>query len=145
MNRSVYDVLSSLPGAREDGPVFRRRDGAAWGDVRTAFEHACKRAKITDFRFYDLRHTCASWLTMRGRSLKEVQEILGHREFGMTSATLISAPTAYARQSPRSKIFGTIPPINPPMMVKSTPHRSQVREALERRGSSVAEQLIRNQ
>ena len=84
MNRAVYDVLSSLPGAKEQGPVFRRRDGAAWGDVRTAFEQACKRAKMTDFRFHDLRHTCASWLIMRGRSLKEVQEILGHREFSMT-------------------------------------------------------------
>jgi integrase len=84
MNRAVYDVLSNLPGKREEGPVFRRKDGAAWGDVRTAFEHACRRAKITDFRFHDLRHTCASWMIMRGRSLKEVQEILGHREFSMT-------------------------------------------------------------
>lgn len=84
MNRAIYDVLSNLPGKKEEGPVFRRKDGAAWGDVRTAFEHACRRAKITDFRFHDLRHTCASWLIMRGRSLKEVQEILGHREFSMT-------------------------------------------------------------
>jgi len=84
MDRAVYDVLSDLPGKSEEGPVFRRKDGAAWGDVRTAFEHACRRAKITDFRFHDLRHTCASWMIMRGRSLKEVQEILGHREFSMT-------------------------------------------------------------
>ncbi len=60
MNRAVYDVLSNLPGKKGEGPVFRRRDGAAWGDVRTAFEHACRRAKITEFRFHDLRHTCAS-------------------------------------------------------------------------------------
>ena len=53
-------------------------------DVRTAFEHACRRAKITDFRFHDLRHPCASWPIIRGRSLKEVQEILGHREFSLT-------------------------------------------------------------
>ena len=84
MNRAVYDVLSNLPAKKEEGPVFRRKDGAAWGDVRTAFEHACRRAKIADFRFHDLRHTCASWLIMRGRSLKEVQEILGHREFSWT-------------------------------------------------------------
>ena len=45
---------------------------------------ACRCAKVTDFRFHDLRHTCASWLIMRGRSLEEVQEILGHREFSMT-------------------------------------------------------------
>jgi len=43
MNRAVYDV-SNLPGKREEGPVFRRKDGAAWGDVRTAFEHACRRS-----------------------------------------------------------------------------------------------------
>jgi hypothetical protein len=40
MNRAVCDVLSSLPGPKEEGLTFRRRDGAAWGDVRTAFEHS---------------------------------------------------------------------------------------------------------
>ena len=99
MNRAVYDALqpiyaaarATLPpaGAGEPTPeptgfVFRKRDGAAWGNIRTAFAGACEDAKVHDFRFHDLRHTCASWLVMRGRSLKEVQEILGHREFSMT-------------------------------------------------------------
>jgi integrase len=51
---------------------------------RTAWEAAVKRAKIDDFRFHDLRHTFASWLIQRGRSLKEVQEALGHRTIAMT-------------------------------------------------------------
>jgi len=84
MNRAVYDALAALPGPKKEGLVFRKRDGAAWGNIRTAFEGACREAKIDDFRFHDLRHTCASHLIMRGRSLKEVQEILGHREFSMT-------------------------------------------------------------
>ncbi len=84
MNRAVYDALAALPGPKTEGLVFRKRDGAAWGNIRTAFEGACREAKIDDFRFHDLRHTCASWLVMKGRSLKEVQEILGHREFSMT-------------------------------------------------------------
>lgn len=39
---------------------------------------------IRYFRFHALRHSCASWLIMRGRSLKEVQELLGHQTFAMT-------------------------------------------------------------
>ena len=84
MNRAVYDVLSALTGPKEEGFVFRRRDGGPWGKVRTAFARACVVGKIDAFRFHDLRHTCASWLVMRGRNLKEVQELLGHREFKMT-------------------------------------------------------------
>jgi integrase len=84
MSQAVYDALSSLPGPKEEGLVFRKRNGAAWGNIRTAFEGACREAKIHDFRFHDLRHTCASWLVMEGRSLKEVQEILGHHSFTMT-------------------------------------------------------------
>ena len=99
MNRAVYDVLQPLyAGARAvlpraaageaptepEGPVFRKRTGEGWGNIRTAFEGACRAAKINDFHFHDLRHTCASWLVMKGRNLKEVQELLGHREFSMT-------------------------------------------------------------
>jgi integrase len=63
--------------------VFRKRGGAAWGSIRTAFERACAEAKVDGFRIHDLRHTCASWLVMAGRNLKEVQELLGHRSFAM--------------------------------------------------------------
>ena len=83
MNRAVYDALSALPTEPREGLLFHR-GGAAWGAIRTAFETACTRAKLDDFRFHDLRHTCASWLIMRGRSPKEVQELLGHQTFAMT-------------------------------------------------------------
>jgi hypothetical protein len=39
---------------------------------------------LADFRFHDLRHTAASHLAMRGRPLKEIQEILVHKSFSMT-------------------------------------------------------------
>ena len=100
MNRAVYDALQPLyaaaraalpkpaPGERATDPsgllLRKRRGDGSWGSIRTAFESACREAKIPDFRFHDLRHTCASWLVMKGRSLKEVQELLGHREFTMT-------------------------------------------------------------
>ncbi len=53
--------------------------------MRTAFEAALARAGIAGFRFHDLRHTAASHLVMRGASLKDVQEILGHSDLRMTN------------------------------------------------------------
>ena len=86
LNRAVYDALIALQPASNErsGLVFKRKDGAAWGKIRTAFETAVKRAGLTNFRFHDLRHTAASHLVMRGATLKEVQEILGHKTFSMT-------------------------------------------------------------
>jgi integrase len=50
----------------------------------TAWRSAIKRARLENFTFHDLRHTFASHLIMRGGSLKEVQELLGHKNIKMT-------------------------------------------------------------
>jgi integrase len=52
--------------------------------VGRAFHGALRNAGSEDFRFHDLRHTLASHLVMRGASLKEVQELLGHKTTTMT-------------------------------------------------------------
>jgi len=41
-------------------------------------------AAIKDFRFHDLRHTCASYLAQGGASLLEIGEVLGHKQIQMT-------------------------------------------------------------
>jgi integrase len=84
MDQDVYEALSGLKGRQDIGLVFARQDGGAWGQIRTAFAVALRRAGIEDFRFHDLRHTAASHWTMRGASLKEVQELLGHQSITMT-------------------------------------------------------------
>jgi integrase len=87
INRAVYDTLSALEPetAGRRGLLFRKSDHRAWGQIRTAFALALERAKIpVGFRFHDLRHTCASWMVMKGASLKDVQEILGHADYKMT-------------------------------------------------------------
>ncbi len=86
INRAVYDALVALEPAqdRREGLVFKRRGGTAWGQIRTAFTSALTRAAITAFRFHDLRHTAASHLVMRGASLKDIQELLGHSDLKMT-------------------------------------------------------------
>jgi site-specific recombinase XerC len=52
--------------------------------VKRAFKKALEDAGIEDCRFHDLRHTFASHMVMRGASIKEVQEILGHKSLTMT-------------------------------------------------------------
>jgi integrase len=36
-------------------------------------------AKLTNFRFHDLRHTTGSYLAMSGATEREIMEVLGHR------------------------------------------------------------------
>jgi integrase len=82
--REVYDALIALQpdSAQRQGRLFRI--GRRGSQIRTAWEVALRRAKITAFRFNDLRHTTASHLLMRGAGLKDVQEILGHADLRMT-------------------------------------------------------------
>ena len=70
--------------AKRVGLLFKKRDGRRWGQVRTAFEAALDRAGIAGFRFHDLRHTFASHFVMRGGSLADLKEILGHADIKTT-------------------------------------------------------------
>jgi integrase len=75
-------------GYDREEPVRKRKKLAPVPDnlinVKRAFTSSLDRAGIKDFHFHDLRHTFASQMIMRGASLKEVQEILGHKTMTMT-------------------------------------------------------------
>jgi len=102
--RPVYEALTALEPDEKGrvGLVFHRRNGAAWGQVRTAFSQALERASITGFRFHDLRHTFASHLVMRRPAMKVVQELLGHSTIEMTMRYVHLSPDV-----PRHVLIGS--------------------------------------
>lgn len=54
-------------------------------DLHAPFAAALKTAQITDFHWYDLRHTAASYLAMAGTSPLEIAKVLGHRTMAMVA------------------------------------------------------------
>lgn len=70
-------------------------------DDNRAWNSACKRAGIEDFRFHDLRHTWASWLIQSGVPLSALQEMGGWESIEMVRRYAHLAPnhlTEHARQ-----------------------------------------------
>jgi integrase len=53
-------------------------------NIRRSLKIALKKAKITDFHFHDLRHTCATRMVQAGVDLYKVQRLLGHKSPIMT-------------------------------------------------------------
>lgn len=67
----------------QQGWVFKGSRADAPADLDKPWRRVREAAKLEDFRFHDLRHTTASYLTMNGASLAEVAEALGHRTLVM--------------------------------------------------------------
>jgi len=70
------------------------------------WQNALAQTNITDFRFHDLRHTCASLLAMNGASLLEIAEVLGHKSITMTQRYSHLCVTHKAKLTDR--VFGGI-------------------------------------
>ncbi len=52
--------------------------------IRKAFKKATQMIGLQDFKYHDLRYTCASHLAMNGATQGELMEVLGHRSPAMT-------------------------------------------------------------
>lgn len=87
LSGEAFDLLQVRAKVRnlKDDRIFPvPAEGRAFGSLRTAWIQALARAEITDFRWHDLRHTAASYLTMSGIQAIEIAKILGHRTLEMT-------------------------------------------------------------
>ena len=52
-------------------------------EISTVWRSALKAAEIEDFRFHDLRHSCASFLAQNGVSTLQIGALLGHKTLAM--------------------------------------------------------------
>jgi len=85
LNADSYAALVAL-APKAEGRVFRS------GSIRTAYENAVTAAKLDDVTFHTLRHTFAAWAAMRGVSMAELKELLGHSNLTMTMRYVHLAP-----------------------------------------------------
>jgi len=91
MSLGAMDVLKTLrskitPAPLQDAPIFiNAKTGKAYVSFFYSWNNARNRAGLPEFRIHDLRHSFASCLVNAGRSLYEVQELLGHADIKTTS------------------------------------------------------------
>ena len=79
----------------------------AWNTART-------KAGLSDVRVHDLRHSFASLLINSGRSLYEVQKLLGHTQVKTTQRYANLAPeTLLAASNAATKAVGSIMGVMP--------------------------------
>lgn len=87
-------------------------------EVKTSFSTALRDAEIEDFHFHDLRHTFASQLLLKGGTLKDVQELLGHKDIKMTMRY------AHLTQEHKRKAVNLLNKLTAPTPRKATCHKS---------------------
>ncbi len=86
VNDDLAELIKNLKNRKTQNIeyIFCSRNGNPYHNINNSFRIALRKARITDFKFHDLRHTFASHFIMRGGSLRELQVLLGHKDPKMT-------------------------------------------------------------
>ena len=95
------DALAAIESIRHSGQkpadrIFPRCGTKDRFDTRSWFVPCLEEAKITGYVWHSNRHTFCSWLAMAGATIKEIQELAGHKTITMSAR--------YAHLSPDHKL-----------------------------------------
>ncbi|WP_295523722.1 site-specific integrase [Limnohabitans sp. Rim8] len=86
MTQQLGGMNSVVKGQLATRHIFANpQTGVPFRSFYYSWDSARKRAGLPDLRVHDLRHSFASFLVNAGRSLYEVQELLGHADIRTTS------------------------------------------------------------
>lgn len=84
----VHDYLITFVNRNQEEYLFPSKNPEKrhpYSMIRKAFKNALQTSGIKDFRYHDLRHTCASHLAMSGATQGALMKVLGHRSPTMTA------------------------------------------------------------
>ncbi|WP_458699933.1 tyrosine-type recombinase/integrase [Sulfurospirillum sp. 1307] len=103
LNQNIWTIPTSKNGKKRILPISEKlkelistipnhskylfpspKTGIPQNDFYRSWDHARRKAGLKDVRLHDLRHSFASALVNSGRSLYEVQTLLGHSNMKMT-------------------------------------------------------------
>ncbi len=96
--KKIDDVNSDLVFCRLNGSPIKRFD-KSWRETR-------KIAGFHDLHFHDLRHTFCSNLLLSGADLKDVKEMIGHKDLSMTDRySHLTISRNLAKQQELAKLY----------------------------------------
>ncbi len=94
LNADALAAIESVrhPGQKPADRIFPREDHTGPAkrklerfDTRSWFVPCLVEAKITGYVWHCNRHTFCSWLAMAGATIKEIQELAGHKTITMSA------------------------------------------------------------
>jgi integrase len=112
MNGVAREVLFSLharqtaAGLTSEHVFGKPKTGKPYGDIKRAFASACRKAKVEDFCFHDLRRTAATRLGDLGANAYQIAAILGHADI-KTSQIYTQATDEGLRRLMKALKYGT--------------------------------------
>lgn len=105
-----------------------------------------KRNQLRHIRFHDLRHSCASIMLKNGVPMKQIQEWLGHADFG-TTANIYSHLDYTAKQNSANTISSVFNFVDSKNKIEEQPKQEEKdkTEELEEKLARLEEQLRQQQ